>query len=112
MRAGRLRHRVTLQSPVETLDSHGQPVKTWADVADVWAGVEPLRGRERAAIGPDVHGDAQDINELDTRVPIRYRSDVTIDWRVEFEDRHFEIKAIIDPDMRHRELDLLCKEVV
>jgi len=94
---------VSLQEPTEALDAHGQPVKTWATAATVWAGVEPLRGREK-------DGDAQDINELDTRVVLRYRSDITVDWRVLFEGRYFQVLVIVDSGMRHRELELLCKE--
>lgn len=105
MRAGRLRHRVALQSATETRDAHGQPVKTWATNATVWGGVEPVRGKEAESAN-------QIAAELIIRVVIRYRSDVTTDWRVVFESRNLEIKAIIDPDLRHKELQLMCREVV
>ena len=47
MRAGRLRHRITLQSSTAMQDAYGQPVKTWTDTATVYAGVEPIGGREQ-----------------------------------------------------------------
>jgi SPP1 family predicted phage head-tail adaptor len=44
--AGPLRTRVTLRRYTEAADSFGQSNKTWADVATLWARVEPLSGRE------------------------------------------------------------------
>jgi len=105
VRAGRLRHQVTLQKPVTNQDTYGQDVATWTDVATVWAGVEPLKGRE--------FYDAQQVNaELSVRVVIRYRSDVAATWRVKHGDRAYAIQQPpIDPDMRHRELQLMCSEL-
>lgn len=47
MKAGRLRYRVTLQEPTETRDAHGQPVKSWTDTAQAWAGYQGLRTEEK-----------------------------------------------------------------
>lgn len=45
MRAGQLRHRVTVEERVEGYDDAGQPVEEWSKVADAWAAIEPLDGR-------------------------------------------------------------------
>jgi SPP1 family predicted phage head-tail adaptor len=46
-RIGRLRHRLRLQTATETLNAHGEAVRTWSDAATVWGSLEPLRGVER-----------------------------------------------------------------
>ena len=50
LQAGVFRQRVTLQDLVETIDSYGQPVQTWTDVATFWAEVRPIRGTEAVNI--------------------------------------------------------------
>lgn len=48
MRAGLLRHRVTIQTAVETVPDGGtgQPVKSWEDDFTVYCSIEPLTGKE------------------------------------------------------------------
>ena len=105
MRAGRLRHRVTLQRKVVTRDAYGGEVITWTDVATVWAAVEPLRGRELEAA-------AQAGAELSARIVMRYRSDVVPEWRVAWDGHVYDIEAVVDVDGRHRTLELRCREVL
>jgi SPP1 family predicted phage head-tail adaptor len=99
------RHRITLQELVTGQDEAGQPVQEWQDVATVWGAVEPLRGREYFA--------AQQVqSEVTTRIRIRYRSGVRPDMRVLYDGRLYNINAVIDPEERHMELQLMCKEVL
>ena len=104
MRSGRLRHRVELQSATEARDSHGQPVKTWSTQAVVWAGVEPIKGRE-GIVAMQVAATAT------IRVVIRYRAGVTTDWRVKFGMRTMKITSIVDTDERHHSLEFMCSEI-
>lgn len=48
MRAGRLRHRVTVQAPSSKFGAFGQPSRPeeYGDVATVWADVQPMGARE------------------------------------------------------------------
>jgi len=102
---GKLRHRVTIQNKVTLLDGYGGVTSTWQDVATVWASVEPLNGRELYA--------AQQVKaELTHRIRIRYMSGIKPEMRIAFDNRTFEIEAIIDPEERHESLELLCSEVV
>jgi SPP1 family predicted phage head-tail adaptor len=73
--AGRLRHRVTLQQPVETQDSvTGAVIINWQDVADLWAAIEPLSAKEFIA--------AQAVaNQVTSKIIIRYRSDINARMR-------------------------------
>lgn len=105
MRAGTLRHRVTIQQlSADTKDADGRPAGSWQDVATVWAAVEPLRGREFWEA-------AAQQSEVTIRVRIRYRAGITAAMRVKFGDRLLEIVHSINVDERNRELHLMCREV-
>jgi SPP1 family predicted phage head-tail adaptor len=72
---GRLRHRVELQAPVETQSSSGSVSTAWVTQATVWAAIEPLSAREFIA--------AQSTqSQVNARIVIRRRSDITAKWRV------------------------------
>lgn len=103
MRAGRLRHRVTLQSPQVTRDDHGQAVRTWRNERGVAAAVEPLRGREYIAA-------RQVAAETLVRVVIRYWSRVSTDWRVVHGTATYEIESVINVDGRCVEMQLMCRD--
>lgn len=106
MNPGKLRHRVTLQEYVEVVDKYGTPIDQgcWEDVAIVWASVEPIQGREYIQL-------QNTQSELTTRIRIRYRSGVKPAMQVLYGTRVFDIQSVIDPEERHIELQLLCKEV-
>ena len=44
--AGRFRHWVDIQAPTDVQDSAGEITRTWATIARVPAGIEPLSARE------------------------------------------------------------------
>lgn len=105
VKAGRLRHRVTLQSAADTADGGGGFTTTWSDVATVWAAIEPLAARERLF--------AQQLeNPVTHRVTIRYRAGVTATMRLKFGARVFNIRGVINAGERDRTLELLCEEGV
>lgn len=105
MDAGRMDKRVTLQAQTSTRNAIGEPVVAWADVATVWAAVEPLQGREFWA-------QQQVQSEVTTRVRIRYRAGITPDMRVVHQGRVLNIASVIDPQERHDEMQLMCSEGV
>lgn len=105
MKAGELRHRVTIQQRVTGQDEYGQPLNTWQDMATVWAKIEDLTGRE--------YFSAQQIPtaQVSTRATIRWRADVKPEMRLVHGSRVLDIKAVLDPDGRRRQLQLMCQEV-
>lgn len=106
MRAGRLRKRIDIEQQALTSDGAGGDTESWsAFVAGIYADVEPLTGRELFQ--------AQQVNdELSHRVTVRYYPGVTSKMRVKYGTRVFLIESIIDPEERHRELQLMTREVV
>lgn len=74
--AGKLRHRVVIQQPVETQDGiTGAMEVSWADVATVWASIEPLSAREFIA------SQAED-SQISARITIRYRAGISAKMRL------------------------------
>jgi SPP1 family predicted phage head-tail adaptor len=49
MRAGQLRHRVTIERRVQDKDERGQVRESWATRASLWGHVEQLGGREQSS---------------------------------------------------------------
>lgn len=105
MRAGRLRHSVYIQSKANVRTSAGGFTETWSTDATVWAGIEPLRGREYFE-NAQVKGDATH------RIVLRYRGSVTPDNRiVHIEDsRTFQILEVLNPSERDVSLEIMAKE--
>ena len=99
MRTGRLRHRATIQKPVDS----GGGEKTWSTYATAWVSYEPLRGSEFLA--------AQQVNaQISGKVIMRYIAGVKADMRFFWEGRYLYIVAPVDVEDRHRELQLMVKE--
>lgn len=86
-----LNNRVTLQSLTDTSDGQGGAEEVWADVATLWAKLQPTSSRERNF--------SSQIQYQRTHVAwIRHRSDITSAMRILFDSRYFQIKGIRRPD--------------
>ena len=105
MRAGMLRHRVTIQRQELVFGKFGAPLhdKVWENVATVWASLEAMSGREFFA-------SQQVQSEVTHKVTIRFRPGVAADMRIVHGGRVFGIVAPL-PDNRGTRLVLMCREV-
>lgn len=100
--AGRLRHSITIEQPVESQDDYGSTVTTWEPMATVRAEVKAIQGREYWA--------AQSTqSETTHQVRLRYVAGVTTKMRVSWDGALLDIESVI-PDERKRELTLMCVE--
>jgi len=104
MRAGRLRHRVTVQTPTGSASAFGEITNAWSDVATVWAAVEPTNSTERME-------NEQAKTFTSHRVLMRHRSDVSTTERVKFGSRYLHVNSVINPNEQDQMLELLCTEV-
>ena len=109
MQAGKLRHRVTIQSSVVTQNAHGQDETTWSTFASRHAAeVTQLTGREL--------WNAQQIKpDISLRVSMRWLPGVLPKMRVVWHDgttdRLLPIESPpVNPDGKKREMVLYCKE--
>lgn len=85
------------------MDTSGQQLISWTDVATVWANIKPSSGRELIAAGA--------INaEVTHTIVIRYRPGITAAMRALYGSRIFDIAAVIEPETAHVSLELLCNE--
>lgn len=103
MRAGDLRHRVEIVRAAVTRDASGAEVKTWPTLAHRWAQVRPLNGQEQLQA-------QQAQASMTHRIRIRYYEGLTVEDRIKFDGRFFDINSIADQDERHREMLLMCSE--
>lgn len=75
---------ITIQSKTEARDAAGQPIETWADLATVDAEWIPQSGRE--------FWGARQINaEATATFRIHYRTDVTVEHRISYNSRTWDI---------------------
>ena len=112
MRIGALRHRLTIQTAIDTQDqTTGEPVRTWSTLATVWAEIAPIKGRE--ALTSNVT-----LGEVDTRIRIRWSSALSnlgvksrakhadVDGRL---DVLYDIVSVAETKLGRREIELMCK---
>ena len=107
MHIGKLRHRLDIQncatSSGETQDTFGEPIRTWTTSETVWASVEPLTGRERFQ--------AQQVQpEVTHKVKMRYNTSVNAKSRLLYGSRVLQVEAVMNPEERNAEFEILCKE--
>lgn len=104
MKAGKLRHRVTLQTPVKVKDtSYGSETVTWSDFATVWASFTVRKANENFQ-------SQQEKSEVIADMTMRYRAGVNSTMRAVYNGQAFEILSVIDTDERHVELALTCRK--
>lgn len=105
MRAGNLRHRITLQKQIDELNDFGAFEKRWKSIATVWAEILPINGREYFSA-------AQVQSEVTTQINLRFLTGITPTMRVLFGKRQFEIVSVINLAGREIQLQLMCKEII
>ena len=106
MRAGRLRHQITIQARTTVTSVSGGITETWTDFkANVPAEITYGVGRE--------FYDADQVNvEYELVISIRFTSGITEKHRVLYDNKSYEIVA--PPQLmgrRFQEIRLLCKQV-
>lgn len=101
-RIGNLRERVTIQRYTTVDDGYGNQIRTWADLATVFARVEPLKGEERAIAGGMG-------NPYSVTIHIRHRDVSPGMNRIMFKGKEHRIQYVRNLDERGRFLALDCE---
>ena len=106
MRAGRLRHRVSIRALQAAKDpTNGQVTKTWSEFATVFAAVEPMSAKQ-------FDGAEQNSSKVMTVVTIRWRAGILPSMRIHHGNRILEIQGVLPDKKSGREyLTLPCHEV-
>lgn len=105
LKAGKYNKVIGLQKQVNEQNDYGGIVSKWRTISNVRAAVEPLQGRE-------FFSGAVPLGENIVRVRVRYGIEVDRTMRVKYGTRLLEITNIIDSKESHRELQLICKELL
>lgn len=106
MRAGQLRHRITILTPSgEVRDSYGGVTPQWSELAKPWAEIIPVSARELEV----ARGYSPTVSH---QIRIRYRTDINSRCTISYATRSFSINGVVDPDGRRRELLMYCTEIV
>ena len=108
LRAGQLNRRITVQQQSSAQDSYGAPVRTWTDVATVWADIQPLSGRE-------LESAQRMASEVSHQITVRYQAPFTdtravAAYRVRYKGRVFNLHAALNEDEANVLITLLASE--
>ncbi len=104
MLAQRLRHLITIESKATSINAYRENVGAWSTLRQVYAGVEPVSGREfMASSGSQA--------ELQTRFICRHEdvSDVTPQMRITFDGKVYDITEVINERTVNRMVSLIGK---
>lgn len=107
MKAGRLRHKVTLQRQTGTKDAYQAPTEVYTDLATRRARYVPLSGKES-------FDDAHELGVVEVRFELRGDSvtrTLTARDRVAHGGATYDILRVVDVNGRGREIHLMCRRV-
>lgn len=99
-----MRRRVTIRTNGQTPDGMGGYTETFFDSDEIHACIEPLEGREQLQA-------MQTGMQRPHRITMRYRTGLQGASFLVYDSRQFDIKSVVDPEERHRELVILADEV-
>ena len=105
MQAGRLRHRIEVQSAQRTQDpgGHGQEIMTWQTDSIRSAEVKPLRGRALF--------EAQQVdNRITTEVTLRWFAGLTPQHRFLFKGKPLNIVFVPDTGKQQQMMSVMVME--
>lgn len=103
--ASRLTRRIAIEEPADIPDGGGGFIRSWQHVADVWAEITPVRGREEFSA-------QQSIAVVNYRITLRYVAGITTAMRVAYAGRYFDIRAVMNEGEKNISLQLLAEEEV
>ena len=103
MRAGNLRHRVTIQARSTAISDSGASTDTWANVGTVWARISPAKGKAITA-------GAESSGVQAFQITIRKPPHLTVDQdsRIVHAGVVYQIQDPVDPELHGERIDLIC----
>ena len=101
---GALRHRVTLEVPLDTSDAIGGFTRSYAPLVQLWAKIEPIVAKSDFV-------ETREEQATTHRVTLRWRGDVKQAMRFDCHGRKLLIQSLVDPDERRRFLVCGCEEI-
>lgn len=103
MNAGELRRSAQIQAITEATDAAGDTTLTWSPVGTKRCGIRPLSARERLS------AQGAELARVSTHlVKMRYTELINAKCRLLIDEDVYEIDGVIDIELRHKELQILC----
>lgn len=98
MNAGKINHHLRLLRPVKSVDPvTRQPKVSYVLASKAWGSYDPLDGKEPFT-------DAQLQGKFDACFELRWRSDVTVEWRIEMPGgKTFDLFSVAAGGIHNRE---------
>ena len=103
MKAGILRHAITIENESVSQDEFGNSIVEWVKLKDTRASINPIAGNELVI-------NNQIVNDIDNEIFIRYVKDLTPSARIIYKERVFNIKRILDFEFLGVWMQILAKE--
>ena len=104
MAIGDLRHRITFQRLISTVNENGFEDEAWQDYKTAWASVSNLSGREyyqAAAIQA----------EKTIKFLVRYIEDIDTSMKIIFKDKQYNITSIDNMKYKNKYIEIKALEV-
>lgn len=89
------RKRITIQTLTRASDGQGGSTDTWTDGPEVYCSITPIKAYER-------YQAMQMQTPVSHNIMMRYRTDITTQIRLKYQDRIFWVKEIINQEERGR----------
>lgn len=99
-----MRRVVTIRTMARTDDPMGGYTETPTDIDGIPARIRPLQGDEKLQA-------MQTGMTAPHEITMRFRDDVQGATLLVYDSRTFDIKSVVDPEEKHRELIILADEV-
>lgn len=100
MKAGTLRDRITIQRKTGHVDTDGQPMDAWEEVAKVWAHVRHQSGSEAIKANAET-------STVRASIRIRWRTGIHAGMRVLHAGQVYDIQAVL-PGATREHVDLVA----
>lgn len=104
-----MRTQIVLQAAMGSINTRGEEVKTWADVATVYAEATPVRARDVFAVGYESLAAGKIQTPVDVVFRIRWRTGIGAGHRVLWRGDAYEIHGEpIDVDGMRTTLEIMA----
>ena len=89
-----MRNKIAIQEFVEGVNENGYPVEDWETKYELWAKIKTLKGSEFVKA-------ATEVSEETYRFIVRYHGDLHTKQRILFNNRLYDIQAVLNDDELH-----------
>jgi len=100
----KMNKRIVIEENTRTTDGQGGYTEAWTTLATVWASIEPIKGYEKFQA-------AQMQTPVTHKIMIRYRTGITTACRINYDNRTFDIKEVLNVDEDKAQLKITAQEI-